>query len=136
MFLSPHIRATMFARMDGHDIVFSQETDQRVINSGFYMMRSTFASKRFMSLVIQGQGQNEVVIQQRVMSRVLRPAFTRDFMECPYHFLDICSYFLTGYDYFRKNLPNKFGIQPLMLHANCLIGDKKDALAKEGMWYL
>ncbi|CAO3667583.1 unnamed protein product [Rhizopus stolonifer] len=136
VFLSPHIRQAMVLQMGDKDMVFSQEIDQRVINSGFYMIKPTQTSREFMGLVVQAQDETDTLTQQKVMNKVLRKVFAKDFLNTPFRLLDMLL-FPNGCDYFRKNLPTKFGLKPFMLHANCLIGSKKkDALTKEGMWYI
>lgn len=139
VFLSPFIRQTLLAQMaqrPNTHIIFSQEVDQRSVNSGFYMMKPSKITKHFMDQIIQEQDATESLTQQRVMNSVLRHMFPRDFTKSPYRLLDLLL-FPNGNYYFKKSLPQKLGIQPLIVHANFLIGNKKkSALKKAGLWYI
>lgn len=138
VFLSPHIRSTMLLKMSERPnthMLFSQEVDQRTINSGFYMMKPSAVTKQFMSYVVKEQDKPNALTQQKVMNSVLKSMFKRDLAAGPYRLLDMLL-FPNGKYYFRMNLPKKLGLQPLMVHANYLIGDKKkQALKKAGLWY-
>ncbi|KAI9472054.1 MAG: nucleotide-diphospho-sugar transferase-domain-containing protein [Benjaminiella poitrasii] len=138
VFLSPHIRETILTQMaqrPNTDVAFSQEVDYRTVNSGFYMIKPTIVTKQFMGRVIQAQDATEVLTQQKVMNSVLKSMFPRDLLHSPYRLLDMML-FPNGNYYFRMNLPLKLGIQPLMVHANYLVGDKKkETLIKAGLWY-
>ncbi|KAI7898232.1 nucleotide-diphospho-sugar transferase-domain-containing protein [Cokeromyces recurvatus] len=138
VFLSPHIRETILLQMverPNTDIVFSQEVDQKSINSGFYMMRPTPVTKQFLHRIIQEQDTTENFTQQRIMNRVLKSMFSRDYSESPYRLLDMLL-FPNGRYYFKMEMPLKLGFQPLMVHANYLVGgQKKEALMKAGLWY-
>ncbi|KAK4513487.1 uncharacterized protein ATC70_005488 [Mucor velutinosus] len=139
VFLSPFIRQTLLTQMaqrPNTHMIFSQEVDQRSINSGFYMMKPSRITKQFMDQIIQEQDATETLTQQRVMNSVLRHMFPRDLTKSPYRLLDLLL-FPNGNYYFKMGLPKKLGIQPLIVHANFLIGDKKkSALKKVGLWYI
>ncbi|KAF1801872.1 glycosyltransferase family 77 protein [Mucor lusitanicus] len=139
VFLSPFIRQTLLAQMaqrPNTHMIFSQEVDQRSINSGFYMMKPSKITKQFMDQIIQGQDATETLTQQRVMNSVLRQMYPRDLTKSPYRLLDLLL-FPNGNYYFKMRLPKRLGIQPLIVHANFLIGDKKkSALKKAGLWYI
>ncbi|KAL9541986.1 hypothetical protein MBANPS3_008834 [Mucor bainieri] len=120
VFLSPFIRQTLLAQMaqrPNTHMIFSQEVDQRSINSGFYMMKPSKITKQFMDRIVQEQDATETLTQQRVMNSVLRQMFPRDLTKSPYRLLDLLLF------------PN--------VHANFLIGNKKKAaLKKAGLWYI
>lgn len=138
VFLSPYIRDTMLLKMSERPnthMLFSQEVDQRTINSGFYMMKPSIITKQFMSYVVQEQDKPNALTQQKVMNAALKLMFKRDLASGPYRLLDMLM-FPNGKYYFRLNLPKRLGFEPLMIHANYLIGDKKkQALQKAGLWY-
>lgn len=138
VFLSPFIRQTMLTQMSQRPnthMIFSQEVDHRSVNSGFYLMKPSKITKQFMDQIIQEQDETETLTQQRVMNNVLRKMFPKDITQSPYRLLDMLL-FPNGQYYFKLNLPKKLGINPLIVHANFLIGDKKKlALIKAGLWY-
>lgn len=139
VFLNSHILETMLiqiAERPNTHMIFSQEVDQRTINSGFYMMQPSKITKQFMAKVIELQDKpDNTLTQQKIMNSVLKAMFPREVHKSPYRFLDMLL-FPNGKYYFRMNLPKKLGLKPMMVHANYLVGDKKKAaLIKAGLWY-
>ncbi|CAO3655824.1 unnamed protein product [Mucor fragilis] len=139
VFLSRSIRQTLLIQMaqrPNTHMIFSQEVDQRSINSGFYMMKPSKITKQFMDQIIQGQDATETLTQQRVMNSVLRQMFPQDLTKSPYRLLDLLL-FPNGNYYFKMGLPKRLGIKPMIVHANFLVGDKKKSALKEaGLWYI
>ncbi|KAI8971955.1 nucleotide-diphospho-sugar transferase-domain-containing protein [Mycotypha africana] len=137
--LSPNIRPLMLSLMAQRpytDMIFTQEVDHRTVNSGFYMMKPTMLTKQFLHQIVIEQDKTEKFTQQKLMNEVLKVMFPRDIVASPYRLLDLLL-FPNGNFYFRMNLPQRLGIQPLMVHANYLIGDsKKNSLKEAGLWYI
>jgi len=138
VFTSPdiytHLLWNMKNRKDVH-MVFSQETRQTTINSGFYLMRPTLVSKRVMGRTIDIQDRVPKLTQQRVMNRVLAN-MNQDYRTSPMLLLDFML-FPNGNIFFGANLPTKLGFSPMMVHANYRVGDqKKISLQEAGLWYL
>ncbi|ORZ02408.1 nucleotide-diphospho-sugar transferase-domain-containing protein [Syncephalastrum racemosum] len=123
------------SRRSTTETLFTQETEQKIINSGFYIMRPTNTNKRILSDSIVIQDNEPQVTQQRAINRVL------DEMDLSYHtspiaLLDLAM-FPHGRLYFERNIPMKYGMQPMIIHANYRVGkEKKKALQGAGLWYL
>jgi hypothetical protein len=119
VFTSPHIYNhlmwNMKNRKDVH-MLFSQETRQTTINSGFYIMRSTSVTKRVMGLTIDLQDRVPSLTQQGVMNHVLG-SMNQDYRTSPMLLLDFML-FPNGNIYFGSKLPTKLGYEPMMVHAN------------------
>ncbi|KAI8889036.1 glycosyltransferase family 77 protein [Backusella circina FSU 941] len=137
--LDEHVRDVMLFQMNERpntDMIFSQEVDQRTVNSGFYMMRPTYQSKQLMHYIISEQDKTTLFTQQKIMNGVLRSMFGRDLQKSPYRLLDMLL-FPNGKYYFRLDLPYKLGIKPMMVHANYIVGDKKrESLKAKDLWYI
>ncbi|GAA5804247.1 hypothetical protein HPULCUR_009734 [Helicostylum pulchrum] len=121
------------------ETLFSQETEQKIINSGFYIMRPTDTNKRILaaSIYIQDSEANKKpqVTQQRAMNRVLDD-LNLNYQTSTIALLDL-SLFPHGRMYFDLNIPTKYGMTPMMVHANYRKGDnKKKDLQKFGLWYI
>lgn len=100
------------------------------------MMKPNKVTKQLMRAVVEAQDKPGALTQQKVMNTVLRNMFHRDLSKGPYRLLNMLL-FPNGNYYFRMNLPMKLGIQPLIVHANYLVGDKKkESLQAAGLWYL
>ncbi|KAG2185927.1 hypothetical protein INT43_002365 [Umbelopsis isabellina] len=138
VFTSPHIYTHLMWNLKSRvhvDMVFSQETVQTSINSGFYIMRPTETSKRVIGRTIDIQDRIPKLTQQRVMNRVLG-GMNQDYRQSPMILLDEML-FPNGHFYFDAHLPTKLGFEPMMVHANYRVGDKKkEALQEYGLWYL
>jgi Nucleotide-diphospho-sugar transferase len=98
------------------EVLFTQELEQRLINSGFYLMRPTNTNKRIIADSIDIQDKEPQVTQQTAMNRIL------DDMDLGYHsspiaLLDL-ALFPHGRYYFENKVPTKFEMIPMMVHAN------------------
>ncbi|KAI8579454.1 hypothetical protein K450DRAFT_242240 [Umbelopsis ramanniana AG] len=117
------------------EVLFTQELEQRLINSGFYLMRPTNTNKRIIADSIDIQDKEPQVTQQTAMNRIL------DDMDLGYHsspiaLLDL-ALFPHGRYYFENKVPTKFEMTPMMVHANYRQGqEKKASLQEAGLWYL
>lgn len=121
------------------ETLFSQETEQKIINSGFYIMRPTDTNKRILeaSIYIQDTEANKKpeVTQQRAMNRVLDD-LNLNYQTSAIALLDL-ALFPHGRMYFDRNVPTKYGLTPMMVHANYRKGpNKKKDLQKFGLWYI
>ncbi|GAB5592590.1 hypothetical protein Unana1_07490 [Umbelopsis nana] len=129
-----HLMWNLKSRKEVH-MVFSQETQQTSINSGFYIMRPSDISKRVMGRTIDIQDRIPKLTQQRVMNRVLS-GMNQDYRSSPMLLLDFML-FPNGHIFFGSKLPTSLGYEPMMVHANYRVGDaKKTSLQQVGLWYL
>lgn len=140
VFLNPHILDAMLVQMSDRPnthMLFSQEVEHRTVNSGFYMMKPSRITKQFIAKIIEEQDKpNNQLTQQKIMNRVLKAMFPRDYEKSPYRLLDLLLY-PNGKYYFRMNVPKRLGFKPMIVHANYLIGGEKMAsLAKAGLWFI
>ncbi|KAI7902982.1 nucleotide-diphospho-sugar transferase-domain-containing protein [Cokeromyces recurvatus] len=118
-------------------VLFQQEgLNQQEINSGFYLMRSTDEMKLLLAETIEIQdSSNNTKTQQGAMNTALNQ-FNLDIRTSPIVLLDIL-HFPNGYVYYTLDLPNQYGIEPYIVHANYLVGeDKKQKLVSSNFWYL
>ncbi|KAI7875244.1 nucleotide-diphospho-sugar transferase, partial [Mucor mucedo] len=138
--LSPHILDAMLVQITDRPnthMLFSQEVEHRTVNSGFYLMKPSKITKQFMARIIEEQDEpsNEFT-QQKIMNRVLKAMFPRDYVKSPYRLMDLLLY-PNGKYFFKMDLPTRLGFNPLMVHANNSTGDIKEAsLIKAGLWFL
>jgi hypothetical protein len=121
------------------ETLFSQETEQKIINSGFYIMRPTDTNKRILeaSIYIQDTEQDKKpeVTQQRAMNRVLDD-MNLDYQTSSIVLLDLML-FPHGRAYFDRQIPTKYGMIPMIVHANYRKGaNKMRDLKKFGLWYI
>lgn len=117
------------------EVLFSQELEQRLINSGFFIMRPTETSKRIMSDTISIQDKETKVTQQQAMNRILDD-MNLSYHESPIALLDL-TLFPHGRYYFDNDVPARFSMTPMIVHANYRQGQQKKAdLKKAGLWYL
>lgn len=121
------------------EALFSQETEQKIINSGFYIMRPTNTNKRVLeaSIYIQDTEADKIpeVTQQRAMNRVLDD-LNLNYQTSSIALLDLVL-FPHGRMYFDRHVPTKYGMTPMMVHANYRKGaNKKLDLQKHGLWYI
>lgn len=139
VFLSPHILDAMLVQITDRPnthMLFSQEVEQRTVDSAFYLMKPSKITKQFMARVIEEQDKptNQLTLQ-KIMNRVLKSMFPRDYVKSPYRLLDLLLY-PNGKYFFRMNLPTRLGFNPMMVHANYLTGDKKkESLIEAGLWF-
>lgn len=142
VFTSPSIYDYLLMKLNSRkqtETLFSQETEQKIINSGFYIMRPTDTNKRILaaSIYIQDSEADKVpqVTQQRAMNRVLDD-LNLNYQTSSIALLDL-TLFPHGRMYFDLNIPTKYGMTPMMVHANYRKGDnKKKDLQKFGLWYI
>ncbi|KAI8145052.1 nucleotide-diphospho-sugar transferase-domain-containing protein [Fennellomyces sp. T-0311] len=115
---------------------FQQEgTDQRVVNSGFYMMKPTDTMKRLLAETIYLGDTNKDYTQQGAMNAALDHV-NLNLRYTNVVLLDVL-HFPNGYVYFDQKWPERRGVEPFMVHANYLVGDdKKKRLQEHGFWYL
>lgn len=123
------------ARGSKTETLFTQETEQRIVNSGFYLMRPTNTNKRILADTIMIQDNEPKVTQQRAINRVL------DDMDLSYQTSSVAllelSLFPHGRLYFERNIPKRYGFDPMIVHANYRVGDqKKEALKKADLWFI
>ncbi|KAI9313289.1 nucleotide-diphospho-sugar transferase-domain-containing protein [Dichotomocladium elegans] len=116
--------------------VFQQEgSDQRNINSGFYMIRPTEITKRLMAETIYLADTDKDLTQQAAMNIALSH-LDLDLRSTGVVLLDIL-HFPNGFIYFENNWCNNHGIEPYIVHANYLVGkDKRKKLEEHGLWYV
>ncbi|KAI8141041.1 nucleotide-diphospho-sugar transferase-domain-containing protein [Fennellomyces sp. T-0311] len=139
VFTSPHIYDYLVMKLTSRksftELLTTQETEQKIINSGFYMMRPTDTNKRILSDSIMIQDKEPKVTQQRAMNRVI-DEMNLSYQTSPIALLDL-ALFPHGRMYFERNTPKKYGFEPLMVHANYRVGDKKkESLQEANLWYL
>jgi hypothetical protein len=102
------------------EVLFQQEGfDQKIINSGFYLMRPTDNMKRMLAETIQIQDTEDNVTQQGAMNKALN-SLNMDVRTSSVVLLDVL-HFPNGFVYFHHDLPNKHGIEPFIVHANYLV---------------
>ncbi|KAI7904259.1 chitin synthase III catalytic subunit-domain-containing protein [Cokeromyces recurvatus] len=141
VFTSPSVYDYLVMKLNSRketETLFSQETEQRIINSGFYVMRPTNTNKRILeeSIYIQDTEQNKKpeVTQQRAMNRVLDD-INLNYQTSTIALLDLML-FPHGRFYFDREMPTKFGLNPMIVHANYRKGDnKKKDLQKFGLCF-
>ncbi|ORZ02566.1 nucleotide-diphospho-sugar transferase-domain-containing protein [Syncephalastrum racemosum] len=140
VFTSPYIfdylANKLTARKGGMtELLITQETEQKIVNSGFYLMRPSDTNKRILDDTIRIQDNEPKVTQQRAMNRVL-DEMNLSYHDSPIALLDL-ALFPHGRHYFERNIPHKFGMEPMIVHANYRIGEeKKKSLQAANLWYL
>ncbi|KAL9547539.1 hypothetical protein MBANPS3_006114 [Mucor bainieri] len=130
VFTSPSIYDYLLMKLNSRkqtETLFSQETEQKIINSGFYIMRPTNTNKRILdaSIYIQDTEQNKKpeVTQQRAINRILDD-MNLNYQTSSIVLLDLML-FPHGRAYFDRNIPTKYGMTPMIVHANYRKGDNK-----------
>ncbi|KAI7851784.1 nucleotide-diphospho-sugar transferase-domain-containing protein [Circinella umbellata] len=117
------------------EFLTTQETEQKIINSGFYIMRPTDTNKRILSDSIIIQDNEPKVTQQRAMNRVI-DEMNLSYQTSPVALLDL-ALFPHGRLYFERAQSTKYAIEPMMVHANYRVGEeKKKSLQGANLWYL
>ncbi|KAI8974431.1 nucleotide-diphospho-sugar transferase-domain-containing protein [Pilobolus umbonatus] len=139
VFTSPSIYSYLTMKLTSRksltETLFSQETEQDIVNSGFYVMRPTITNKHILAASIEIQDKEPKVTQQRAINRILND------MDLSYHsskiaLLDLML-FPHGRMYFDRNIPTKYDMTPMIVHANYRVGENKmKDLKKFGLWYL
>ncbi|KAI9253899.1 nucleotide-diphospho-sugar transferase-domain-containing protein [Phascolomyces articulosus] len=115
--------------------LFTQETEQKIVNSGFYIMRPTDLNKRILDDAIVIQDQQPKVTQQRAINRVL-DELDLSYQTSPIVLLDL-PLFPHGRLFFERHIPAKYDMEPMIVHANYRVGDKKkEALQGAHLWYI
>ncbi|KAI8384408.1 nucleotide-diphospho-sugar transferase-domain-containing protein [Radiomyces spectabilis] len=130
-----YIHTFLEIRHETH-VMFQQEGfDQKVVNSGFYIMRPSDEMKRLLAETIYLQDTNEGMTQQGAMNAAL-DHLNMDIRTSTVVLLDVL-HFPNGFVYFTHDLPKKHGVEPYIVHANYLVGeDKKRKLQESGLWYI
>jgi hypothetical protein len=137
VFTSPHIFDYLMMKLNSRktEALFSQETEQDFINSGFYVMKATLTNKRILASSIYIQDHEPQVTQQRALIRILQDE-NLNYHTSPIALLDLML-FPHGRMYFDQHVPKKYDLQPMMVHANYRKGDRKrEDLEKLGLWYI
>jgi hypothetical protein len=139
VFTSPHIFDYLMMKLNSRkgktEVLFSQETEQDYINSGFYVMKPSDTNKRILASSIYIQDHEPKVTQQRAIIRILEDE-NLSYHKSSIALLDLML-FPHGRMYFDNNVPTKYGMTPMIVHANYRKGDKKkEDLKKFGLWYI
>ncbi|CAO3640556.1 unnamed protein product [Cunninghamella blakesleeana] len=138
VFTSSSIYNFLMMKLDARkttEMLFTQETEQKILNSGFYIMRPTITAKRILADSIHIQDNEPKVTQQRAMNRIIDD-MNLNYQNSKVALLDL-SLFPHGRMYFERKVPTKFGMEPMMVHANYRIGDaKKKSLQDANLWYI
>lgn len=123
VWLRPQIRDFIYTYLKFRpqtQVVFQQEgTDQRVVNSGFYMIRPSDVTKQLLAETIHLGDTNEAMTQQGAMNAALEH-LDLDLRSTSVVLLDVM-HFPNGYVYFSNDWPNRHGIEPFIVHANYLV---------------
>ncbi|KAI8370017.1 chitin synthase III catalytic subunit-domain-containing protein [Blakeslea trispora] len=141
VFTSPAVYDYLIMKLNARkqtETLFSQETEQKIINSGFYVMRPTDTNKRILaaSIYIQDTEQDKKpeVTQQRAINRVLDD-MNLNYQTSSIVLLDLML-FPHGRAYFDRQIPTKYGMVPMIVHANYRKGsNKKKDLQKFGLCF-
>ncbi|KAF7732326.1 hypothetical protein EC973_005222 [Apophysomyces ossiformis] len=133
--LREYVHTLMDIRPETH-VLFQQEgVDQKIVNSGFYMMRPTDTMKRLLAHTIYLQDNHPTMTQQAAMNAAL-DHMDMDIRTSSVVLLDVL-HFPNGFVYFTHDLPRRHGIEPFVVHANYLVGDdKRQKLKDHNLWYL
>ncbi|KAI8074795.1 nucleotide-diphospho-sugar transferase-domain-containing protein [Gongronella butleri] len=116
------------------EMLFSQETEEEILNSGFYLMRPTLTAKRVLADSIK-IADTENVTQQRAINRIIDD-LDLNYQRSKVATLDL-ALFPHGRMYFERHVPTKFNMEPMIVHANYRVGgEKKKSLEKAGLWYI
>ncbi|KAI9273029.1 nucleotide-diphospho-sugar transferase-domain-containing protein [Phascolomyces articulosus] len=139
VFTNAHIYDYLLMKLNSRksltEFLTTQETEQKIINSGFYIMRPTLTNKRILSDSIVIQDNEPKVTQQRAMNRVI-DEMNLSYQTSPMALLDL-ALFPHGRLYFERAQSTKYGIEPMMVHANYRVGEeKKKSLQGANLWYL
>ncbi|KAI8388239.1 chitin synthase III catalytic subunit-domain-containing protein [Radiomyces spectabilis] len=105
------------------EALFTQEVEEKLINSGFYIMRPTDTNKRLLADSITISDNEPNVTQQQAMNRLLDD-LDLGFRTSAIALLDL-ALFPHGRLFFEQHVPTKYGLEPMMVHANWRRGDDK-----------
>lgn len=107
--------------------IFQQEgTDQKVINSGFYLMRPSDDMKRLLAETIYLADTDKTLTQQGAMNAALDHV-NMELRSTGVVLLDIL-HFPNGYVYFENDWCRQHGVDPYMVHANYLVSNNSNGL--------
>ncbi|CAO3578597.1 unnamed protein product [Absidia cylindrospora] len=139
VWLKPRIREQMYMYLDMRNethVVFQQEgSDQKNVNSGFYIMRPSEKMKRLLAATIYIGDQNDKLTQQGALNKALGYLDLR-LTSSDVVFLDVLQW-PNGWIYFSNGWTKSLGIEPYIVHANYLVGDdKKNKLREDDFWYI
>ncbi|ORZ18887.1 nucleotide-diphospho-sugar transferase-domain-containing protein [Absidia repens] len=139
VWLKPRIREQLYMYLDMRSethVVFQQEgSDQKNINSGFYIMRPSEKMKRLLAATIYFGDQNDKLTQQGALNKALGYLNLR-LTSSDVILLDVLQW-PNGWIYFSNNWTKSLGIEPYIVHANYLVGeDKKNKLRDDNFWYI
>lgn len=144
VWLSPHIVQYLDFIAPDKDLVYSLDIID--MNTGFYLARPTTRLKRILWKIIQAEKATEQEKpnkfgqinknDQDVTNQVINHYYSYWKMKHAYGLDKLL--FPNGMFYYLKGLNRQFEIQPMIFHANYMIGleRKKRALKEENMWYL
>lgn len=122
VWLQPHIVDFLAGRLNVREeshVLFQQEGyDQMNINSGFYIMRPEDSMKKLLADTIELQDTGEYT-QQGAMNKALYN-LDMDMRTSPVVLLDLFM-FPNGFAYFQNDVPQRWGIEPYIAHANYLV---------------
>ncbi|KAI9303596.1 nucleotide-diphospho-sugar transferase-domain-containing protein [Cunninghamella echinulata] len=139
VWLKPRIREYLYTFLEIRettDVVFQQEgSEQKEVNTGFYIMRPTDNMKRLLAATIYLGDQDKGLTQQGALNKAL-DYMNLQFKVSPVVLLDVL-HWPNGWIYFSNNWNNIHGIDPYIIHANYLVGeDKKNKLRENNFWYV
>ncbi|KAF7724353.1 hypothetical protein EC973_001141 [Apophysomyces ossiformis] len=138
VFTSPAIYDYLMTKLTSRkftEVLFTQETEQKIVNSGFYVMRPSNINKRILDESIRIQDNEPKVTQQRAINRIL-DEMNLNYQTSPIALLDL-ALFPHGRMYFERKIPTKYGMEPMMVHANYRKGDaKRISLIDANLWYI
>lgn len=130
VWLRPRLRDFMwtFLKMRSKtQVIFQQEgTDQKVINSGFYLMRPSDDMKRLLAETIYLADTDKTLTQQGAMNAALDHV-NMELRSTGVVLLDIL-HFPNGYVYFENDWCRQHGVEPYMVHANYLVSIHSDCI--------
>ncbi|KAI8336755.1 nucleotide-diphospho-sugar transferase-domain-containing protein [Chlamydoabsidia padenii] len=139
VWLKPRIREQMYLFLDMRSethVVFQQEgSDQKNVNSGFYIMRPSEKMKRLLAATIYFGDQNSDLTQQGALNKAMGYLDLR-LTSSDVILLDVL-HWPNGWIYFTNRYTKSLGIEPYVVHANYLVGeDKKNKLREDNFWYV
>ncbi|OZJ01525.1 hypothetical protein BZG36_05651, partial [Bifiguratus adelaidae] len=116
-------------------VLFQQEGySQTTVNTGFFVMRPKDTMKKLLAETIHLQDSGQYT-QQAALNVALN-SLDMDLRSSSVVLLDVFL-FPNGHAYFLNDVPQKFGVEPYLTHANYLVGaDKRNALIKHNLWYV
>lgn len=123
VWLKPRIREQMYLFLDMRGethVVFQQEgSDQKNVNSGFYIMRPSEKMKRLLAATIYFGDQNGDLTQQGALNKAMGYLDLR-LTTTDVILLDVL-HWPNGWIYFTNHYTKNLGIEPYIVHANYLV---------------